>query len=300
MKTIKLILVAAAIMLAAVSISATAGQLSRSVKPTSAKALVADLYRQHKKRSPFFQTRSRTLLDKYFAKTLADLIWRDQHSAGDEVGVIDGDPLFNAQDMEIKNFAIGAESGGPRMATVPVSFENFGERHEVKFQLHSAAGAGWKISNIVYDDGSSLFELLKSGLASRKTGQTVKIFLVAVGDDGKTGKKIGCGDSLVAVERPIKKTAAPLAAAIRELLSTPQHPGSPGLENFWKGRQLKVTSVAIVNHTATIRLSGEVFVAGVCDEPRIQSQIEATARQFATVKQVKVFIGKRTLADAIR
>ena len=299
MKTIKLILIAA-IMLAAASFSATASQVSRSVKPTSAKALVADLYRQHKRRSPFFQTRSRALLDKYFAKTLADLIWRDQHSAGDEVGVIDGDPLFNAQDMEIKNFSIGDDAGGPRMVIVPVTFDNFGERHEIKFQLQTAGGAGWKISNITYDDGSSLLELLKSGLNSGKTGQTVKIFLVAVGDDGKLGKKIGCGDSLVAVERPIKKTAAPLAAAIRELLLTPQHPGSPGLENFWKGRNLKVTSIAIGNHTATIRLSGEVFVAGICDEPRIESQIEATARQFATVKQVKVFIGKRTLADAIR
>jgi spore germination protein GerM len=103
------------------------------------------------------------------------------------------------------------------------------------------------------------------------------------------------------VTRNIKKTAAPLAAAIRELLATPQHPdGSTNLENFWKGRNLKVRSVSLINRTATIRLSGEVSVAGVCDQPRLESQIEATALQFATVKRVKVFIGNRTLADAIR
>jgi len=51
---------------------------------------------------------------------------------------------------------------------------------------------------------------------------------------------------------------------------------------------------------STIRLSGELSVAGVCDEPRIESQIDATARQFPTVKRVKVFIGNQTLAAAIR
>lgn len=135
----------------------------------------------------------------------------------------------------------------------------------------------------------------------RPDTQTIKIFLIAVGDDGKTGKKIGCGDSLVAVTRRIKKTAVPLMAAVRELLLTPQHPDStPTLENFWKGRNLKVRSVSIRNHIATIHISGEVFVAGVCDEPRIESQIQETARQFPSVKKVKVFIGRRSLAEAIR
>jgi len=72
------------------------------------------------------------------------------------------------------------------------------------------------------------------------------------------------------------------------------------LQNFWKGRDLKVKSVSIRRGTATIHISGEVFVAGICDQPRIESQIEETARQFPNVKRVKVFIGKRTLADAIR
>ena len=75
---------------------------------------------------------------------------------------------------------------------------------------------------------------------------------------------------------------------------------TPGLQNFWKGRNLRLQSVSIQQQTATIRISGEVFVAGICDEPRIIGQIEETARQFPTVKRVNVFIGRRTLADAIR
>jgi hypothetical protein len=300
MKSIKLILVIAVVMLPGLSGSAAQGR--KSIKQMSPREVVADLYRQHKQRSPFFQRRSRALLDKYFARELANLLWQDAHSSGDEVGALDGDPLFNAQDMDIKNFSIQEGIGGPRMVVVPVSFENLGQKHEIKFRLFSGGGT-WRIANIEYDDGSTLLDILKRDRGSSQNSQSIMIYLVAVGDDGKTGKKIGCGDSLIAVTRTIKKTAAPLTAAIRELLQTPQHPGvdgSPNLENFWKGRNLKVRSVFIVNHTATIRLSGELSVAGVCDEPRIESQIDATARQFPTVKRVKVFIGNQTLAAAIR
>jgi hypothetical protein len=303
MKTFKLILVVV-VMLAGLRFSATAQQgspqSSRSIKPISPRAVVVSLYKQHKKRSPFFQTRSRALLDKYFAGELANLLWQDAHSSGDEVGALDGDPLFNAQDMEIKNFFVQSGTVGAQAAEVPVSFENFGEKHRIVFRLITERG-GWKVADIGYEDRMSLLEILKSDSESAKRGQEIKVFLVAVGDDGKTGKKIGCGDSLMSVTHTIKKTPAPLTAALRELLVTPQHPdGSPNLENFWKGRNLKVTSVSIRNHTATIRISGEVFVAGVCDLPRIESQIEETARQFPNVKKVKVFIGKRTLAEAIR
>jgi len=299
MKTNKLVLFVT-VLLASSAFYTVAAQAWKPIKGVSPRSLVADLYKQHKKRSPFFQRRSRALLDKYFARELADLLWLDAHSSGDEVGALDGDPLFNAQDMDIKNFSIGEGVGGPRMVVVPVTFENLGEKHEIKFRVFSFGGSGWKIANIEYDDGASLLEILKRDREERNS-QTIKIYLVAPGDNGKTGKKIGCGDSLIAITRNIKNTAAPLAAAIRELLLTPDHPdGNPNLENFWKGRNLKVRSVSIVNNTATIRLSGEVSVAGVCDEPRIESQIEETARQFPTVKRVKVFVGNKTLAAAIR
>ena len=143
--------------------------------------------------------------------------------------------------------------------------------------------------------------IVNPGSVVSQRRQQVKVYLVAVGDNGQAGKKIGCEDSLVAVTRSIRTTAAPLKAALEELLSTPPETGdNPKLQNFWKGRNLKVRSVSIRKSTATIYISGEVFVAGICDQPRIESQIEETARQFPTVKRVKVFIGKRTMADAIR
>src|SRR5688572_2866905 len=51
---------------------AAAGAQSQAA---AAEALVADLYKQHDaKKGPFFQTKSRALVDKYFTKPLADLI----------------------------------------------------------------------------------------------------------------------------------------------------------------------------------------------------------------------------------
>ena len=272
----------------------------KSANAIAARQTVVNLYKQHKKRSPFFQTRSRALLDKYFIGTTADLLWKDAHSSGDEVGALDGDPLFNAQEMQITDFVVQEETGGELFRAVPVSFKNFGQKHQIVFHL-VLMKTGWRIANIEYEDGPNLVQILEGDSAANRRDQTVKIYLVAIGDDGKAGQKIGCGDSLVPVTRTIKKTAAPLTAAIQELLSTPQHPNeNPKLENFWKGRNLKVQSVSVRSNTATIHISGAVFVAGACDIPRIESQIEETAQQFPNVKKVQVFVGKRTLADAIR
>jgi hypothetical protein len=130
--------------------------------------------------------------------------------------------------------------------------------------------------------------------------RTVKVYLVAVGDAGKKGKKIGCDDSLVPVTRTINRTPMPLRDAVVELLSMPKE-NDQQLQNFWQGENLKVRGVAIRKGTATIRITGNgPFVAGVCDEPRIISQIEETAKQFPSVKRVRVYVNGRTLQEAVR
>jgi hypothetical protein len=119
-------------------------------------ALVADLYKTHKqKRGPFFQTRSRALLSKYFEKSLADLIWKDAVTSKGEVGVIDGDPLYDAQDMEIKNFAIAKPRYEEGRALVDVNFENFGQKKTITFIVVNGK-TGWRIRDIVYSEGRTL------------------------------------------------------------------------------------------------------------------------------------------------
>ena len=130
----------------------------------------------------------------------------------------------------------------------------------------------------------------------------VKVYLVAVGDNGKKGRKIGCEDSLVAMSRTITSTNSPLRAALDELLATPEEHNESGLQlgNYWKGSDLKVKSVSLKGGTATIWITGTLTVAGICDEPRITEQITATARQFRTVKRVRVFVNGTPLKQAIR
>lgn len=153
----------------------------------------------------------------------------------------------------------------------------------------------------------TLVLLCCTGVFAQKTkamaGKTskVKVFLVALGDNGANGRKIGCEDSLIAVTRDITPTTAPLSAAIEELLGMPEEFDNNGqaLGNYWKGTELRLKSVAMKNGVATIKITGQISVAGICDEPRIEEQIKATAKQFSTVKTVKVTVNGVALAKAI-
>ncbi len=160
MKSAKPILLIA-IMFLATNFSFSAYGQTASSNRLSPNALVADLYRVHNaKHSPFFQTRSRALLYKYFAKSLADMIWKDAVSSKGEVGALDGDPLYDAQDMEIKKFAIGKPSYEGGKAKVNVNFDNFGKPQSFVFTLVNGR-TGWRIDNIEYGEGRSLRGYLK-------------------------------------------------------------------------------------------------------------------------------------------
>ena len=161
MKTVKLILVIAAMCLAAGLPSPVHGQPAAS-KRLSPNALVSDLYREHnRKHSPFFQTRSRALLYKYFEKGLAGMIWKDAATSKKEVGVIDGDPLYDAQDMDIKKFVIGKPIYENGKARVNVSFENLGQPKNIVFILANGR-SGWRINDIDYGEGRTLKGYFKS------------------------------------------------------------------------------------------------------------------------------------------
>jgi hypothetical protein len=137
--------------------------------------LVADLYRAHKndRTDPFFDSKSRVSLDNFFTKSLADLICNDSVTSAknNEVGVIDGDPLYDAQDMEIKNFAIGKAEVNGETAVVPVTFINFGDKHTIKFDL-KRVGNLWQVDDIDYgnDEGSLRKEFAEDAASHKKPG----------------------------------------------------------------------------------------------------------------------------------
>jgi Protein of unknown function (DUF3828) len=124
-------------------------------------ALVQELYaRGTKGASPFERPEDKALLERFFARPLADAIRKDAKDAKGEIGAMDADPLYDAQDFDIKNFAVGAPAIAGRTAKVAVSFQNFGEKTTVTYLLTRTA-AGWRIADIQYADGRSLLAIYR-------------------------------------------------------------------------------------------------------------------------------------------
>ncbi|MDI1312391.1 DUF3828 domain-containing protein [Prosthecobacter sp.] len=138
--------------------------LHAAEKAATPEALVAELYKAAKKdASPFFQDKDRALVNHYFSKELGDLIWKDTIDSKGEVGALGADPLYDAQDTEIKEFVINKAKTEDGKTTVLVTFVNFEEKQRLTYHFVQQGGA-WKISDIQYSSGYALLKLLKDSV----------------------------------------------------------------------------------------------------------------------------------------
>lgn len=129
---------------------------------------------------------------------------------------------------------------------------------------------------------------------------TVQVFLIALEDNGQSGKPVGCGDSAVPVQVTTAHTQAVLKAALEALLSIKEpYYGQSGLYNALHQSDLRLDSATIKDGLATIRLSGTMLLGGVCDTPRVEAQITETALQFSTVSEVAVFVNGVPLEEVL-
>ena len=124
-------------------------------------AVVRELYKVHRNgRGHVFEKQGRKLQQRFFDAKLAALLWKALTETPEgELGRIDFDPLYNALDVQIKNFRVGAATIKGNAAGVPVTFVNFEQRVRIDFRLVLTKGA-WKISNIDYGSGSDLLKIL--------------------------------------------------------------------------------------------------------------------------------------------
>ncbi len=144
----------------------SAGEAESSPTPAPGKSpadVIRDLYRVHDNgNGPIFGRSGRRYLVKYFNQRLADLLWKNTAAPpGDEVGNLDFDPLYNAQDTEITNFRVGEAVIEGEKAVVLVSFNNYDQRTKITFKMVNA-GEDWKIENIDYGEGSNLVKILSA------------------------------------------------------------------------------------------------------------------------------------------
>lgn len=147
-----------------------------------------------------------------------------------------------------------------------------------------------------------------SGNAVPPPLEEVRIFLVELDRGGESaegtaaaaaGDTFGCGDRLRAVAVPVATeglaTEARIAAAVGSLLEAS---GGQGLYSALEGSELAVEWVEAVTGVARLfrlHLTGELRLGGVCDNPRVRAQLEATARQFAGVDDVEIEIDGQPL-----
>ena len=133
----------------------------RAKRTNSPDSVVRELYRVHNDgKGGVFEAKGKKYIYKFFDQKLADLIWKDiTETPEGEVGNLDFDPLYNAQDTGITHFQIGRPVVVGDTATVLVSFRNFGKRTGVTFELHKGM-EGWRISNIKYGEKTDLVTLL--------------------------------------------------------------------------------------------------------------------------------------------
>ena len=128
---------------------------------SSPKKVVTDLYSAHKgKADPLQYPASKKLLGAYFEKGLLSLFLKDQSESQGEVGKLDFDPLYAAQDFEIKDFSVVLVAEQKDSTEVAASFKNMGTREKIVFLLSNTA-QGWRIADIKYSDGRTLKGVLK-------------------------------------------------------------------------------------------------------------------------------------------
>jgi len=151
------------------AVASSVGFAQTKTKAITPDVIVRNLYAAQKKpqTSPFFQAKKRSLVDKYFTKALADLLWKDV-SGADGVGNLDFDPLYNAQDTRITVFKIGKPDygeGNLEVADVAVTFKNMGKAETILFRLEQNAAKIWKIGDIYYPRNEESNASLKAVLS---------------------------------------------------------------------------------------------------------------------------------------
>ena len=124
-------------------------------------SVIRELYKVHNNgKGGIFEAKGKKYIYRFFDQKLADLIWKDiSQTPEGELGNLDFDPLYNAQDTGITHFQIGRPVVSGDKATVLVSFRNFGQRTRIKFALNKGK-EGWQISNVNYGDKTDLITLL--------------------------------------------------------------------------------------------------------------------------------------------
>ena len=152
--------------------------------------------------------------------------------------------------------------------------------------------------------GSLLFSLLfgMSGPAAAQNTpvRSATLYFILEGDNGRHGRRVGCGDSAIPVRLRVPATANPIKAAYAELLSVRSgYYGRRHLRNALAKSDLRVRDVVIRGRTAIVLLKGELSLGGECDNDRVEKQLTLPALHFRDIRRVSVRINGAPLSSLL-
>ncbi|HSU47903.1 MAG TPA: hypothetical protein VLJ40_13405 [Arthrobacter sp.] len=126
------------------------------------------------------------------------------------------------------------------------------------------------------------------------------IYYVAVGDSGRSGPAIGCGDSLVATTTAPVRFTDQVGPSVGTLLANKSRDvGQSGLINVLYQSSLTYLAGELNGSTITIWLSGQFMLGGVCDIPRAKAQLEYTAMAASGATSAQVFVNNRPIDQVL-
>ncbi len=131
-----------------------------------------------------------------------------------------------------------------------------------------------------------------------------KFAIIALNDNGKLGKQIGCDDSVVFINSSGTSATEPLNDAFKALFnfneqsfSNSQYKDAELNNIIFSAQRIENKKVlffdkaSLEGNVAKLYLTGSMgSIGGVCDEPRVIEQINSTALQFPQVKTVEVYL----------
>ncbi|GAC1487855.1 MAG: hypothetical protein NVS2B15_03830 [Pseudarthrobacter sp.] len=126
------------------------------------------------------------------------------------------------------------------------------------------------------------------------------VYYVAVGDNGISGPKIGCGDSRVATTTAPVRFTDQVGPSVGALLANKSRDvGLSGLINVLYQSNLTYVAGELNGSTITIWLSGQFMLGAVCDIPRAKAQLEYTAMAASDATSARVVVNGRPLDEVL-
>lgn len=126
------------------------------------------------------------------------------------------------------------------------------------------------------------------------------LYYVALNDNGKAGERIGCEDSLVPMITENVTTTNRLKEAMTRLLANESRTvDNTELYNALYEADLTLESATVDNDVAKVALTGTLNLRGVCDNPRVEAQLEETAKTAADVDKVEITLNGEMLSEAL-